>query len=81
MDHSEGMSSRFKNEKKKNDKRRRDDNFVTAVERKASRPKGNPSKPAPTRDHFEKLLDAPFPTPRGPRQAHTQGVPANEELC
>jgi hypothetical protein len=51
---------RFK-KKKKNDKRRRDDNFVAAVERKASRPKGNPSKPAPTRDHFEKLLDALCP--------------------
>jgi hypothetical protein len=52
------MSSRFK-KKKKNDKRRRDDNFVAMVERKASRPKGNPGKPAPSRDHFEKLLDAP----------------------
>jgi hypothetical protein len=31
------------------------------VERKASRPKGNPAKPAPTRDHFERLLDAPCP--------------------
>jgi hypothetical protein len=58
--HGEGTSSRFK-KKKKNDKRRRDDNFVAAVERKASRPKGNPGKPAPTRDHFEKLLDAPCP--------------------
>jgi hypothetical protein len=53
------MSSRFK--KKKNDKHRRDDNFVAAVERKASRPKGNPGKPAPTRDHLKKLLDAPCP--------------------
>jgi hypothetical protein len=47
---------RFK--KKKNDKRRCDDNFVAAVERKTSRPKGNSGKPTPTRDHFEKLLDA-----------------------
>jgi hypothetical protein len=31
------------------------------VERKASRPKGNQAKPAPSRDHFEKLLDAPCP--------------------
>jgi hypothetical protein len=31
------------------------------VERKASRPKGNPAKPAPSRDHFEKLLNAPCP--------------------
>jgi hypothetical protein len=31
------------------------------VERKASRPKGNPTKPAPTRDHFARLLDAPCP--------------------
>jgi hypothetical protein len=54
------MSSRFK-KKKKNDKRRRDDNFVVAVERKASCPKGNPAKPAPSRDHFEKLLDASCP--------------------
>jgi hypothetical protein len=57
VDHGEGTSSCF--EKKKNDKRRRDDNFVAAVERKASRPKGNQGKPAPTRDHFEKILDTP----------------------
>jgi hypothetical protein len=60
MDHGEGTSSRFKS-KKKYEKRRRDDNFVVAVERKASRPKGKQGKPAPTRDHFEKLLDAPCP--------------------
>jgi hypothetical protein len=60
VDHGEGTSSRFK-KKKKNDKRHCDDNFVAAVERKASRPKGNPGKPAPTKDHFEKLLDAPCP--------------------
>jgi hypothetical protein len=58
--HGEGASSCFK-KKKKNNKHRRDDNFVAAVERKASRPKGNPGKPAPTRDHIEKLLDAPCP--------------------
>jgi hypothetical protein len=58
VDHGEGTSSRFK---KKNDKRRRDDNFVAAVERKTSRPKGNPTKPAPSKDHFERLLDAPCP--------------------
>jgi hypothetical protein len=60
VDHSEGTSSRFK-KKKKNDKRCRDDNFVAAVERKASRPKGNPTKPTPSRDHFERLLDALCP--------------------
>jgi hypothetical protein len=60
VDHGEGTSSRFKR-KKKNDKRRRDDNFVVTVEHKASRPKSNPAKPAPSRDHFEKLLDAPCP--------------------
>jgi hypothetical protein len=60
VDQGEGTSLRFK-KKKKNDKHRRDDNFVAAVERKMSRPKGNPGKPAPTRDHFEKLLDAPCP--------------------
>jgi hypothetical protein len=60
VDHGEGTSSCFK-KKKKNDKRRRDDNFVAAVERKASRTKGNPAKPAPSRDHFEKLLNAPCP--------------------
>jgi hypothetical protein len=60
VDHGEGTSSRFK-KKKKNDKRRRDDNFVAAVERKTSCPKGNQIKPAPSRDHFEKLLDAPCP--------------------
>jgi hypothetical protein len=58
----EGTSSRFKKKKKKkNDKRRHDDNFVAAVERKVSRPKGNPAKTAPSRDHFEKLLEAPCP--------------------
>jgi hypothetical protein len=60
LDHGEGTSSRFK-KKKKNDKCRRDDNFVVAVERKTSRPKGNPTKPAPSKDHFERLLDAPCP--------------------
>jgi hypothetical protein len=60
MNLGEGTSSRF-GKKKKNDKRRRDDNFVVTVERKASRPKGNAAKPAPSRDHFEKLLDAPRP--------------------
>jgi hypothetical protein len=58
--HGEGTPSRFNN-KKKNDKRRRDDNLVAAVERKASRPKGNPIKPTSSKDHFEKLLDAPCP--------------------
>jgi hypothetical protein len=61
MDHNEGTSSRFNNNKKKNDKRRRDDNFVATVERKTLRPKGNPTKPAPSNDHFEKLLDSPCP--------------------
>jgi hypothetical protein len=31
------------------------------VERKASHPKGNPAKPGPPKDHFEKHLDAPCP--------------------
>jgi hypothetical protein len=60
VDHGEGTSSCFK-KKKKNDKRCRDDNFVAAMERKVSRPKGNQGKPAPSRDHFEKLLDASCP--------------------
>jgi hypothetical protein len=60
VDHGEGTSARFK-KKKKNDKRRRDNNFVSAVECKAWHPKGNPTKLAPTRDHFEKLLDASCP--------------------
>jgi hypothetical protein len=60
VDHAEGTPLRYK-KKKKIDKCRRDDNFVAAVECKASRPKGNQGKPAPTRDHFEKLLDAPCP--------------------
>jgi hypothetical protein len=60
MDYGEGMFSRFK-KKKKNDKRRRDDNLVVAVERKASRPKGNPAKVGLPKDHFEKLLDASCP--------------------
>jgi hypothetical protein len=59
MHHSEGTPSRFK--KKKNDKRCRDHNLVAAVEHKASRSKGNPTKPGPPKDHFEKLLDAPCP--------------------
>jgi hypothetical protein len=58
VDHGEGTSSRLKKKKKKNDKRPRDDNFVAAVERKVSRPKSNPTKLAPSRDHFERLLDA-----------------------
>jgi hypothetical protein len=57
VDHSEGTSSRFKR-KKKNNKCCRDDNLIAAVERKTSRPKGNPTKPAPSKDHFERLLDA-----------------------
>jgi hypothetical protein len=48
MDHGEGTSLRFK-KKKKNDKHRRDDNFVATVERKASHPMGNPTKLAPSR--------------------------------
>jgi hypothetical protein len=59
VDHGEGTSSRFK--KKENDKRRRNNNLVAAVERKASRPKGNPTKPARSKDHFERLLDASCP--------------------
>jgi hypothetical protein len=60
IDHGEGTSSRFE-KKKKNDKCRHEDNFVAAVERKTLRPKGNLTKPAPTKDHFERLLDAPCP--------------------
>jgi hypothetical protein len=58
VDHGEGTSSCFK-KKKKNDKCRRDDNLVAAVERKASHPKGNPAKHSSPKDHFEKLLNAP----------------------
>jgi hypothetical protein len=47
VDHGEGTSSRFK-KKTKNDKRHHDDNFVAAIERKTSHPKGNPTKPAPS---------------------------------
>jgi hypothetical protein len=61
VDHDEGTSSRFKKKKKKNDKHRYDDNFVAVVEHKTSRPKGNPTKPAPTKDHFERLLNALCP--------------------
>jgi hypothetical protein len=59
VDHGAGTSSHFK--KKKNDKHHRDDNFVAAVERMASRPKGNQAKAAPSRDHFVKLMDASCP--------------------
>jgi hypothetical protein len=58
VDHGKGTSSRFK---KKNDKRRRDDNFVAEIECKTSHPKGNPTKTAPTKDHFERLLDTSCP--------------------
>jgi hypothetical protein len=71
MDQGEGTSSHFK-KKKKNEKCRRDDNFVAAVERKTSRPKGNSGKPTPTRDHFKKLLDAPCPHHEVPVK-HTLG--------
>jgi hypothetical protein len=54
------MSSRFK-KKKKNDKHRRDNNLVAAVECKASHPKGNLSKTGLPKDHFEKLLDKSCP--------------------
>jgi hypothetical protein len=74
MDHGEGTSSRFKKKKKKNDKRHRDENFVAAVERKASRPKGNPGKPTPTRDHFEKLLDASCPHHEVPSSTRSGSV-------
>jgi hypothetical protein len=77
-DQGEGTSSRFK-KKKKNDKRHRDDNFVAAVERKTWRPKGNSGKPALTRDHFEKLLDAPCSHHEVPVK-HTLRVSADEEL-
>jgi hypothetical protein len=60
VDHDEGTSSCFK-KKKKNGKRRRDENFIAAVERKTSSPNCNPTKPAPSKDHFERLLDAPCP--------------------
>jgi hypothetical protein len=60
VDHSEGTSSRFK-KKKKNDKCCRDDNFVATAESKTSRPKGNPTKPAPSKDHFKRLLDTSCP--------------------
>jgi hypothetical protein len=60
VDHDEGTSSRFK-KKMKNDKHRCDNNFIATVERKTSRPKGNPTKPAPSKDHFEMLLDVSCP--------------------
>jgi hypothetical protein len=46
VDHGEGKSSRFK-KKKKNDKHRRDDNFIAAVERKTSRLRA--TRPSPHR--------------------------------
>jgi hypothetical protein len=77
VDHGEGTSSCFnkkkkkkkkekkkkkkEKKKKKNDKHRRNDNLVTMVERKASHPKGNPTKAGLPKDHFEKLLDASCP--------------------
>jgi hypothetical protein len=60
VDHDEGTSSHFK-KKMKNDKRHRNNNFVAAVEHKTSHPKGNPTKPALSKDHFERLLDASCP--------------------
>jgi hypothetical protein len=61
VDHGEGTFSRFKEKKKKNDKCRRDDNFITVVERKMLCPKGNLTKPTPSKDHFERLLDTLCP--------------------
>jgi hypothetical protein len=61
VDHGEGTSSRFKKKKKKKKKRRRDDNFIAVVEHKTSCPKGNPTKPTPSKDHSERLLDALCP--------------------
>jgi hypothetical protein len=62
VDHSKGTSAHFKKKKKKkNDKRHCDDNLIATMERKTSRPKGNPTKPAPSKDHFEKLLDESCP--------------------
>jgi hypothetical protein len=53
VDHGERTFSRFKKKKKKkNDKCRRDDNLVAAVERKASRTKGNPAKAGLPKEHF-----------------------------
>jgi hypothetical protein len=60
VDYGEGTSLRFK-KKKKNDMRRCDNNFFAAVERKTSCHKGNPTKPTPPKDHFEKLLDVTCP--------------------
>jgi predicted secreted Zn-dependent protease len=60
VEHGEGTSLRFK-KNKKNDKCRGNDTFVAVVERKASRLKGNQGKTAPTKDQFEKLLDASCP--------------------
>jgi hypothetical protein len=78
VDHGEGTSSCFK--KKKNGKRHRDDNFVAAVECKASCPKGNPGQACTNQGPLREAPGCTVPTPRGPRQAHVQGVPANEEL-
>jgi hypothetical protein len=33
----------------------------TINKRRTSRPKGNPTKPTPSKDHFERLLDVPCP--------------------
>jgi hypothetical protein len=57
VDHGEGPS--LHHQKKKNDKSRRDDNLFVAIKRKASRPKSNPTKTGPPKDHFEKFLEAP----------------------
>jgi hypothetical protein len=73
VDQGEGTSSHFK-KKKKNDKGRHDDNFVAAVERKTSLPKGNSGKPAPTREHFEKLLDARACITRSSSSTHLESV-------
>jgi hypothetical protein len=70
VDHGEGTSSCFK-KKKKNDKCCRYVNFVAAVERKTSRPKGNPTKLAPSRDHFERLLHAPCPHHESPSSTNS----------
>jgi hypothetical protein len=44
------------------------------VERNTSHPKGNPTKPAPSKDHFEKLLHAPCPHHEVPSSTHSGSV-------
>jgi hypothetical protein len=80
MNHGEGTSSCFKRKKKMNDKHRSDDNLVATVERKVSRPPGQPDQACSVQGPLREAPGRAVPAPRGPRQALAQRLPAHQEL-